>query len=122
MYNVPRPCVVFDPPDEPLWAAFDLADTLLAGDRSSGELETWLHIRIQDDLDPFQPACQLVLDAAHERLCESARAPEGLAHSAYGKAELPRIARFRVGLRRNGSGERDAAREVRREWDGERRV
>ena len=119
VHDVPRPRVVLYPPDEPLRAAFNLADTFLARDGTPGELACLrLPARVQHDHDFAQPEHQLVFDATYERLRARARAPKSLAHAAQREAELPRIARLGVQRRRSGSGERLAAREVRRERDG----
>ena len=119
VYDVSHPRVILDLPDESLWAALDLTDIFLVRDHTTRELIPRLLVRVQHDLDATQPAHELLLDAAHERLRASAGAPEHLAHAAHGKAELPRVARFGIRRRGNSSRERSTAREVRRERDGE---
>jgi hypothetical protein len=119
VYDIPHPSVILDPPDESLWAALDFTDFLLARDNATRELIPGLLVRVQHDLDPTQPACELLLDAAYESLRACAGAPEHLAHTAHGEAELPRVARLGVRRRGNSIGERSTAREVRWEWDGE---
>lgn len=119
VYDIPHPRVILDPPDESLWATFDLTNIFLARNDAARELISGLLVRVQHDLDPAQPAHELILDSAHESLRASTGAPEHLAHTAHGEAELPRVARFGVGRRCNSPGERSTARQVRREWDGE---
>lgn len=85
-----------DPPDEPLWVGLDLASTLLARNRSGGGTGNLALHPDQHDVNTSQLMQLVILDAAHEHLRVSARAPEDLADSAYGKAEMPRIAYFNV--------------------------
>lgn len=120
MYDVPRPRVVLDPPNEPLRAALDLTDAFLACYGAPGELILSVEGRVQHDRDFAQPARQLGLDAADESLRARARAPERLAHAAQREAKLPRAARLGIRCGWSASGEWCTALEIRREGDGER--
>ena len=51
MHDVTRPRVILDPPDEPLWAALDLTDPLLARHGTPGELVPPYRRRVQHDSD-----------------------------------------------------------------------
>jgi hypothetical protein len=119
MHDVTRPRIVLDPPDEPLRAPLDFTDALLARDGAPRELGPTFRGRVQYDSNFAQPTRQLVLDATDQGLRVGAGAPERFTHAAQGETELPCAARLGVGRGWGARGERSAAREVRREGDGE---